>query len=175
MPCSSPLSYLCPCHSTSMAFLYKFFFKIQNVSFTKMHLKILSVKWCPFCPGGGWVVKLATISHGNVFSFPRPCVSPPLMCAATIPRQLIMSPVWQADCKWALWEQQFSCWQPYQTTLVSIGPGGDKLGKGRERCLGINLLIVYKHFLYENICFQKIFYGKEYWPKRCLGINWLSL
>ena len=27
--------------------------KIQLFSFTKMHLKILSVKWGPFCPGGG--------------------------------------------------------------------------------------------------------------------------
>ena len=26
--------------------------KIQNFSFTKMHLKILSGKWCPFCLGG---------------------------------------------------------------------------------------------------------------------------
>ena len=29
--------------------------KIQNFSFTKMHLKISSVKWRPFCPGGIWV------------------------------------------------------------------------------------------------------------------------
>ena len=26
--------------------------KIQNFSFTKMHLKISTVKWQPFCPGG---------------------------------------------------------------------------------------------------------------------------
>ena len=26
--------------------------KIQNFSFWKMHLKILSAKWGPFCPGG---------------------------------------------------------------------------------------------------------------------------
>ena len=26
--------------------------KIQNFSFTKMHLKISSAKWRPFCPGG---------------------------------------------------------------------------------------------------------------------------
>ena len=26
--------------------------KMQNFSFTKMHLKILSEKWRPFCPGG---------------------------------------------------------------------------------------------------------------------------
>ena len=26
--------------------------EIQNFSFTKMHLKILSAKWQPFCPGG---------------------------------------------------------------------------------------------------------------------------
>ena len=26
--------------------------KVQNFSFTKMHLKISSVKWRPFCPGG---------------------------------------------------------------------------------------------------------------------------
>ena len=26
--------------------------KIQTFSFTKMHLKIASVKWQPFCPGG---------------------------------------------------------------------------------------------------------------------------
>ena len=26
--------------------------KMQNFSFTKMHLKISSVKWRPFCPGG---------------------------------------------------------------------------------------------------------------------------
>ena len=28
------------------------FCEIQNLSFTKMHLKTTSVKWCPFCPGG---------------------------------------------------------------------------------------------------------------------------
>ena len=28
------------------------FIKIQNFSFTKMHLKISSAKWRPFCPGG---------------------------------------------------------------------------------------------------------------------------
>ena len=27
--------------------------KIQNFSFSEMHLKISSVKWRPFCPGGG--------------------------------------------------------------------------------------------------------------------------
>ena len=27
--------------------------KIQNFSFTKMHLKISYAKWRPFCPGGG--------------------------------------------------------------------------------------------------------------------------
>ena len=26
--------------------------KVQNFSFTKMHLKISSAKWRPFCPGG---------------------------------------------------------------------------------------------------------------------------
>ena len=30
----------------------KILIKIQNFSFTKMHLKISSVKWWPFCPGG---------------------------------------------------------------------------------------------------------------------------
>ena len=29
--------------------------KIQNFSFTKMHLKISFAKWWPFCPGGRWV------------------------------------------------------------------------------------------------------------------------
>ena len=28
--------------------------KVQNVSFTKMHLKIPSAKWRTFCPVGGW-------------------------------------------------------------------------------------------------------------------------
>ena len=37
--------------------------KIQNFSFTKMHLKILSAKRRPFCPGGD---KL-TIWHGSWF------------------------------------------------------------------------------------------------------------
>ena len=31
--------------------------KIQNFSFTKMHLKILSAKWQPFCPGGDELTK----------------------------------------------------------------------------------------------------------------------
>ena len=30
----------------------EFLIKIQNFSLTKMHLKILSVKWWPFCPVG---------------------------------------------------------------------------------------------------------------------------
>ena len=30
----------------------KILIKIQNFSFTKMHLKISSAKWRPFCPGG---------------------------------------------------------------------------------------------------------------------------
>ena len=30
----------------------EFLIKIQNFSFTKMHLKISSAKWRPFCPGG---------------------------------------------------------------------------------------------------------------------------
>ena len=28
--------------------------KIQNFSFTKMHVKISSAQWRPFCPGAGW-------------------------------------------------------------------------------------------------------------------------
>ena len=28
---------------------------IYTFSFTKMHLKLSSAKWWPFCPGGGWV------------------------------------------------------------------------------------------------------------------------
>ena len=31
--------------------------KIQNFSFTKMHLKLSSAKWWPFCPGGDEVMK----------------------------------------------------------------------------------------------------------------------
>ena len=37
--------------------------KIQIFSFTKVHLKISSAKWRPFCPGGGWVKCREPISH----------------------------------------------------------------------------------------------------------------
>ena len=33
--------------------------KMQNFSFTKMHLKILSAKWRPFCPGGDELTKFS--------------------------------------------------------------------------------------------------------------------
>ena len=33
--------------------------KIQNFSFAKMHLKMLSVKWRPFCPGREELIRLA--------------------------------------------------------------------------------------------------------------------
>ena len=36
--------------------------KIQNFSFTKMHLKISSAKWQPFCPGG-WVNDIISQLH----------------------------------------------------------------------------------------------------------------
>ena len=32
--------------------------KMQNFSFTKMHLKISSAKWRPFCPGGDELIIL---------------------------------------------------------------------------------------------------------------------
>ena len=35
------------------------FIKIPNFSFTKMQLKISSVKWRSFCPGGRWVNRQA--------------------------------------------------------------------------------------------------------------------
>ena len=43
--------------------------KIQNFSFTKMHLKRLSEKWQPFCPGGD---ELKTI-------FPSTCIGIPII------------------------------------------------------------------------------------------------
>ena len=38
------------------------FIKLQNFLFAKMHLKILSAKWRPFCPRGRWV-KGSTYKH----------------------------------------------------------------------------------------------------------------
>ena len=35
----------------------EFLIKIQNFSFTKMHLKISSAEWQPFCPGGDELTK----------------------------------------------------------------------------------------------------------------------
>ena len=41
--------------------------KIQNFAFTKMHLKMSSAKWWPFCPGGDeLVVWLGWLFHSNV-------------------------------------------------------------------------------------------------------------
>ena len=37
--------------------------KIQNFSFTKIHLKISSAKWRPFCPGGDQINKENTIKR----------------------------------------------------------------------------------------------------------------
>ena len=50
-PLSKPMLSNCqlnPWGQTSV----KFFIKIQNFSFMKMHLKISFAKWRPFCPGG---------------------------------------------------------------------------------------------------------------------------
>ena len=40
--------------------LNEFLIKIQNFSFTKMHLNILSAKWRPFCPGGNELTRYLT-------------------------------------------------------------------------------------------------------------------
>ena len=42
---------------------YEILIKIQNFSFTKMHLKISSVKWQPFCPGGD---ELSELIHNGL-------------------------------------------------------------------------------------------------------------
>ena len=39
--------------------------KIQNFSFTKMHLKIMSSKRQPFCPGGDELTKASMKTHSN--------------------------------------------------------------------------------------------------------------
>ena len=48
--------------------LNKILIKIQNFSFTKMHLKISSVKWQPFCPGRDeltWTGKNPNVVKGS--------------------------------------------------------------------------------------------------------------
>ena len=37
--------------------------KIQNFSFTKMHLRLSSVKWRPFCPGGDELTHWGRVTH----------------------------------------------------------------------------------------------------------------
>ena len=42
--------------------------KIENYSFTKMHLNILSVKWRPFCPGEMSNQSCGIVSSWNIYS-----------------------------------------------------------------------------------------------------------
>ena len=49
-PLSKPVLGYCELNHWEQT-LVSFFIKIQNVSFTKMHMKISSAKWQPFCPG----------------------------------------------------------------------------------------------------------------------------
>ena len=53
-PLSKPLLRLLPTGPLGTNFS-EILIIIQNFSFTKMHLKISSAKWRPFCPGGRWV------------------------------------------------------------------------------------------------------------------------
>ena len=48
--------------------LSKILIKIQNFSFTKMHLKISSAKWQPFCPGGDELIHCPLPNAGMILS-----------------------------------------------------------------------------------------------------------
>ena len=52
--------------------LYEILIKIQNFSFTEMHLNISSVKWWPFCPGGYELTVMRVSSqdtaHAEIFA-----------------------------------------------------------------------------------------------------------
>ena len=50
-PLSKPMLSYCS-FGTLGKYFSEILIKIQNSSFTKMHMKIPSVKWQPFCPGG---------------------------------------------------------------------------------------------------------------------------
>ena len=67
------------------------FIKIQNFSFTKMHLKISSAKWWPFCPGGDelrlsmpcHVLQWITVCYGRDIIFPCATILVTLSCPRT--------------------------------------------------------------------------------------------
>ena len=64
---SSPSHYLNKCWILSIWIirdkLQCFLIKIQNFSFTKMHLKISSVKWRSFCPCGDWLRNILSVHN----------------------------------------------------------------------------------------------------------------
>ena len=40
--------------------------KIQNCSFLKIHLKMMSAKWWPFCPGGDELKKFLAMAQNTM-------------------------------------------------------------------------------------------------------------
>ena len=59
-PLSKPMLGYCQLDPQEQNFT-EILIKIQNFSLTKMHLKILSVKWQPFCSVNEWVIKLNSL------------------------------------------------------------------------------------------------------------------
>ena len=65
-PLSKPMRSYCQLYSKEQT-NSEIVIKIQNFSFTKMHLKISSEKWPPFCPGGDEL----TSNMAKIAMYPR--------------------------------------------------------------------------------------------------------
>ena len=73
--------------------------KIQNFSFTEMHLKISSAKWRPFCPGGDELTQYC-IQHYNNWIGQLPLNSPDTP-KLTLPIGGILGEIWSCYKGWS--------------------------------------------------------------------------